>query len=56
MVNGGIQAAVSIEKAICILEIHKPWPLSEYVRTNIRFIIEEAEKELGVFKKEKQDS
>lgn len=36
------------EKVISILETHKPSPLSEEVRSNIRTIIEEAEKELGV--------
>ena len=37
------------DKVIDILETHEPPPLSETVRTNIRSIIEEAEKELGVY-------
>jgi len=36
---------------ISILETYEPPPLSENVGTNIRSIIEEAEKELGVFQK-----
>ena len=39
------------DKVIDILETHEPPPLSETVRTNIRSIIEEAEKELGVYQK-----
>ena len=39
------------EKVINILETYEPSPLSENVRTNIHSIIEEAEKELGVYQK-----
>ncbi len=38
------------EKVIRILEAYEPSPLSENVRSNIRTIIEEAEKELGVYR------
>jgi trimethylamine--corrinoid protein Co-methyltransferase len=37
------------DKVIDILETYEPPPLSETVRSNIRSIIEEAEKELGVY-------
>ena len=39
------------EKVISILETDEPPPLSENVGTHIRSIIEEAEKELGVYPK-----
>ena len=39
------------EKVISILETYEPPLLSENICTNIRSIIEEAEKELGVYQK-----
>ena len=41
------------EEARYILETHRPEPLSDYVRAEIRAIVEETEKELGVFDKER---
>ncbi|RLB34038.1 MAG: hypothetical protein DRH12_17800, partial [Deltaproteobacteria bacterium] len=41
----------ALEKAKYILETHTPEPLRESTLAEIRSIVEEAEKELGVYKK-----
>ena len=42
----------ALEQAKYILENHTPEPLSDNILAEMRSIVEEAEKELGVFKKE----
>ena len=41
----------ALEEARYILENHKPDPLSDDVLTALRSIVEEAERELGIYKK-----